>query len=241
MIRAHNTSFGKMQTREIQKRKARTQSKKKKGTQPSAKKMRKEENTSSSSRMVIVGNLSSDVEELDLKHFFKKAGDVDYIRFIPSQKCLVVFCKQEAVQIALTLNGEMLKGLPVDLHCRMYDKKRVFVAGFDNSLTERKLRDSLKKTLAFLGKIKSVCLPDDKGGIEGKATITFNSDGYKNALNLNGTPYFTVEEALAKRRVAENGTMDPILGDVSGSGGEVVGEGVPNSIWTGKKILFDDD
>ncbi|EOX99141.1 Nucleolin like 2 isoform 4, partial [Theobroma cacao] len=169
------------------------------------------------SKTLFVGNLPYQVEQADVKNFFKDAGEIVDIRFATDAEGNfkgfghVEFATAEAAQKALELNGEYLmnRSLRLDLARERgaytpysgngnnsFQKggrsqtQTIFVKGFDQSLGEDEIRSSLEEHFGSCGEISRVAIPVDRetGGVKGYAYLDFNDgDSFNKALELDGS------------------------------------------------------
>jgi nucleolin len=98
------------------------------------------------------------------------------------------------------------------------DEKKIFVKGFDASLSEDDIKNTLREHFSSCGEIKNVSVPIDRdtGNSKGIAYLEF-SEGKEKALELNGSDmgggfYLVVDEPRPR-------------GDSSGGGGFGRGNG----------------
>ncbi|XP_039026756.1 nucleolin 2-like isoform X2 [Hibiscus syriacus] len=184
------------------------------------------------SKTLFVGNLSFQVEEADVKNFFKDAGEVVEVRFSSDHEGNfkgyghVEFATVEAAQKALELNGEYLLNRAVRLDLarergaytpysgnenNSFQKggksrsRTIFVRGFDQSLDEYEIKNSLEEHFGSCGEISRVAVPTDRetGAVKGFAYMDFkDEDSLNKALELNGSKLnnysLTVDEAKPK-------------------------------------------
>ncbi|KAB2047679.1 hypothetical protein ES319_A13G064400v1 [Gossypium barbadense] len=172
---------------------------------------------STGSKTLFVGNLPFQVEQANIKNFFKDAGEVVDIRlstdFEGNFKGYghVEFATAEAAQKALELNGEYLmnRSLRLDLARERgaytpssgngnnsFQKggrgqtRTIYVRGFDQSLSQDEAKQSLEEHFGSCGEISRVAIPVDRetGYLRGYAYLDFNDgDSFNKALELDGS------------------------------------------------------
>ncbi|KVI05275.1 Nucleotide-binding, alpha-beta plait, partial [Cynara cardunculus var. scolymus] len=137
------------------------------------------------SKTLFMGNLSFSIEEADVRHFFKDAGEIIEVRFAVRDDRFagfghVEFATVEAALEALKLNNEMLLGRPVRLDVakergayapgssneKPYQKGQqaqgtVYVRGFDASDSFENIRSALEKHFGNCGEISRMAIPKD--------------------------------------------------------------------------------
>ncbi|KAG6508644.1 hypothetical protein ZIOFF_034024 [Zingiber officinale] len=185
------------------------------------------QNQTSGSRTLFVGNLSYDVGREDLSEFFNAAGEVVAVRLATrldgSSKgfCHIDFATEEAVKKAVELNGQEFFGRALrlevaqerDSHTPLSGNGKdskgqnytIFVKGFDKSVGQDQIRNSLQEHFGSCGGITRISLPKDyeSGALKGIAYMDFkDQDAYNKAFELNGTELgeytLTVDEAKPK-------------------------------------------
>ncbi|KAL9244237.1 hypothetical protein vseg_018036 [Gypsophila vaccaria] len=166
------------------------------------------------SKTLFVANLSFDVEESDVRDFFKEAGEVLEVRFAMKDGQFrgfghVEFETAEAAQKAMELNGKEMLDRPVRLDLARErgapqsrdnnssfqkggrsEGQTAFVRGFDTSLGEDEIRSALENHFASCGHITRTSIPPDfeSGGVKGMAYINFaDSNALSAALELDGS------------------------------------------------------
>ncbi|MBA0549659.1 hypothetical protein Golob_020678, partial [Gossypium lobatum] len=144
---------------------------------------------STGSKTLFVGNLSFQIEDADVRNFFKDAGEVVEVRFSSDAEGNfkgyghVEFATAEAAQKALELNGEYLMNRAVRLDLarergaytpysgngnNSFQKggkgqsRTIFVKGLDASLDEDTIRNSLQEHFGSCGEISRVAIPTDR-------------------------------------------------------------------------------
>ncbi|KAK8265085.1 hypothetical protein V6Z12_D12G155000 [Gossypium hirsutum] len=176
---------------------------------------------STGSKTSFVGNLSFQIEQDEIKNFFKDAGELVDIRLATDAEGNfkgyghVEFATAEAAQKALELNGEYLTNRAVRLdlarergaytpHSRSFfpftmsingnnsfqkggrgNVRTIYVRGFDQSLGQDEIKNSLKEHFGPCGEISRVAIPVDweTGGVKGYAYLDFNDgDSFNKAL-----------------------------------------------------------
>ncbi|MBA0834455.1 hypothetical protein Goarm_006808, partial [Gossypium armourianum] len=169
---------------------------------------------STGSKTSFVGNLSFQIEQDEIKNFFKDAGELVDIRLATDAEGNfkgyghVEFATAEAAQKALELNGEYLMNRAVRLDLarergaytphssngnNSFQKggrgnvRTIYVRGFDQSLGQDEIKNSLKEHFGPCGEISRVAIPVDweTGGVKGYAYLDFNGrDSFNKALVL---------------------------------------------------------
>ncbi|XP_054809986.1 nucleolin 1-like isoform X2 [Prosopis cineraria] len=190
----------------------------------------KEQNATS--KTVFVGNLSYSVERVDLENLFKDCGEIIDIRLATDREGRfkgfghVEFATQEAARNALKLNGnELLRQyIRLDLANEKIvhssssrdgsgsvESQTVFVRGFDTSLREDEIRNSLEEHFSSCGVISRISIARDygTGSTKGYAWLDFmDVDGFNKALELDGIEvggYILSVERRRPRRYIQDG------------------------------------
>ena len=169
------------------------------------------------SKTLFVGNLSFDVEDTDVREFFKSAGEVVDVRFAsdPDGRFRgyghVEFETHEAAKKALELNGQDLLNRAVRLDLarergaytpntrenNSFQKgggqgTSLFVRGFDKYGDEDETRSGLQELFGPCGEITRISIPPDRENncLKGMAFIDFSdSNGLNKAIELNGSEF----------------------------------------------------
>ncbi|XP_042451865.1 nucleolin 1-like [Zingiber officinale] len=212
------------------------------------------QNPTSGSQTLYVGNLSYDVGPHDLSEFFKGVGEVVGARLATRGKGSskgfghVDFASEEDVKKALELNGQEFFGRPLKLEvARGRDSNTpqsgnekgskdqshtIFVKGFDKSLGQDKIRNSLQKHFGSCGDIAriSVLKDHESGAPKGMAFVDFKDQiAYKKAFELNGSELdgytLTIDEGKAKGDNSNGKGKGKGGGKFSGRGGGRGGRG----------------
>ncbi|OIW01871.1 hypothetical protein TanjilG_31053 [Lupinus angustifolius] len=189
------------------------------------------------SKRICVRNLSYSVERDDMENLFKECGEVVDVRFITDSEGrfrgfgYISFATEEAALKALELDNTELLRCPIKIViARERGKyihrssnfsnfgetfqsgasvrlKTVFVAGFNKSLTEEKIKTSLEEHFSSCGEITRISIPKypDSVSVKGYAHLDFKDfDSCKKALQLNKTEiggyYLSVEKAMPRRQ-----------------------------------------
>lgn len=169
------------------------------------------------SATLFMGNLSFNLNQDQVKEFFQEVGEVISVRLATHEDGSsrgfghVQFASSEEAKKALELHGCDLDGRPVRLdlahergaytpHSRndtgSFQKQNrgssqsIFVKGFDSSLEESKIRESLEGHFADCGEITRVSVPMDRetGASKGIAYIDFKDQAsFSKALELSGS------------------------------------------------------
>ncbi|XP_071697132.1 uncharacterized protein [Rutidosis leptorrhynchoides] len=155
------------------------------------------------SKALFLGNLSFQIEEDDVRDFFKDVGEIASIRFaIKDERFLgygyIEFTTAEAAQEALKLNQEVLldrkvrlglaneRGLytpnnrPVSME-KPYRRgvqapgRTIFIRGFDSSVGVENIKSALEKHFGKCGEITRMSIPRDheSGVAKGIAFVDF--------------------------------------------------------------------
>ncbi|CAL0318534.1 unnamed protein product [Lupinus luteus] len=189
------------------------------------------------SKRICVRNLSYSVERADMENLFKECGEIVDVRFITDSEGrfkgfgYISFATEEAALKALKLDNTELLRHPIKIViARERNKytpfssnfsnfgetfqsgasvrlKTVFVAGFNKSLTEEKIKTSLEEHFSSCGEITRISIPKfpDSVSVKGYAHLDFKDfDSYNKALQLNKTEiggyYLSVEKAMPRRQ-----------------------------------------
>ncbi|XP_042428359.1 nucleolin 1-like isoform X1 [Zingiber officinale] len=212
------------------------------------------QNPTSGSQTLYVGNLSYDVGPHDLSEFFKGVGEVVGARLATRGKGSskgfghVDFATEEDVKKALELNGQEFFGRPLKLEvARGRDSNTpqsgnekgskdqshtIFVKGFDKSLGQDKIRNSLQKHFGSCGEIAriSVLKDHESGAPKGMAFVDFKDQiAFKKAFELNGSELdgytLTIDEGKPKGDNSNGKGKGKGGGKFSGRGGGRGGRG----------------
>ncbi|KAG6505196.1 hypothetical protein ZIOFF_037550 [Zingiber officinale] len=162
-----------------------------------------------------------------MSEFFNAAGEVVAVRLATrldgSSKgfCHIDFATEEAVKKAVELNGQEFFGRALrlevaqerDSHTPLSGNGKdskgqnytIFVKGFDKSVGQDQIRNSLQEHFGSCGGITRISLPKDyeSGALKGIAYMDFkDQDAYNKAFELNGSELgeytLTVDEAKPK-------------------------------------------
>ncbi|KAE9605221.1 hypothetical protein Lal_00024837 [Lupinus albus] len=186
------------------------------------------------SKKICVRNLSYSVERADMENLFKECGEIVDVRFITDSEGrfkgfgYILFATEEAALKALELDNTELLRHPIRIVLARERSKytlrssnfgetfqsgasvrlhTIFVAGFNKSLTEEKIKTSLEEHFSSCGEITRISIPKypDSVSVKGYAHLDFKDFGsYNKALQLNKTEiggyYLSVEKAMPRRQ-----------------------------------------